>query len=80
MTIEKFDQACEIKQNIDNAYYLKFLLLNYNPKNYILETRSKKDNTKISNTVNDMPEELLAKLKQACKDYIAEQQELFEKI
>lgn len=80
MTTEKFEQACEIKQNIDNAYYLKFLLLNYNPKTYDLEIRSKKDNSKISNTVKDMPIELLDKLKQACKEYIAEQQELFEKI
>lgn len=79
MTTEKFEQACEIKKNIDEAMDLKNLLGNFKITGFSLKLCTKKDNI-MKNHVDTLPAELWVRLQQTCQRYIEEQQEIFKNL
>ena len=80
MTTEKFEQACEIKQNIDNAVEVEGLFKNFKTLHCTLEIRLKRDNSKAFNKIDTVPTDLLNKIIQDCREYIENQQNEFKNL
>ena len=80
MTTEKFEQACEIKQNIDNAVEVESLFKNFKTLHCTLEIRLKRDNSKALSKVDTMPTDLLNTIIQGCREYIENQQNEFKNL
>lgn len=79
MTTEKFEQACEIKQNIDNAMDVENLFKNFRVLPCTLETRLKSNNT-LYYKVDTIPADLLNTIIQDCREYIENQQNEFKNL
>lgn len=79
MIMEKFKQACEIMEKINEAIDLSDLLDNYKTTGFSLKLCTQKDNN-VVNHVDTIPDELWLKLKETCQNYIKEQQAKFENL
>lgn len=80
MTAEKFEQACEIKQNIDEAVDVEGLFRNFKVLHCTLEIRLKRDDSKAFNKVDTIPTDLLNTIIQDCREYIEKQQNEFKNL
>lgn len=80
MTTEKFEQACEIKQNIDDAVNVEDLFENFKTLHCTLEIRLKRDNSTAFNKVDTIPTDLLNAIIQDCQEYIENQQNEFKNL
>lgn len=72
MTAEKFEQACEIKQNIDEAMDVVTLLGSFEVLKSTLEVRLKSNNA-LYYKVDTIPEDLLNTIIKDCREYIKKQ-------
>lgn len=79
MTTEKFEQAREIKQNIDEAMDVVTLLGSFEVLKSTLEIRLKSNNT-LYYKVDTIPADLLNTLIQDCREYIEKQQNEFKNL
>lgn len=79
MTTEKFEQACEVKQNIDEAMDVVTLLGSFEVLKSTLEIRLKSNNT-LYYKVDTIPADLLNTLIQDCREYIEKQQNKFKNL
>ena len=80
MIMEKFEQACEIKQNIDNAVDVEDLFKNFKALSCTLEIRLKDDSSIVYNKVGTIPTDLLNTIIQDCREYIENQQNEFKNL
>lgn len=79
MTTEKFEQAREIKQNIDEAKDVVVLLGGFEVLKSTLEIRLNSNNA-LYYKVDTMPADLLNTLIKDCRKYIENQQNKFKNL
>lgn len=79
MTTEKFEQAREIKQNIDEAMDVVTLLGSFEVLKSTLEIRLKSNNA-LYYKVDTIPADLLNTIIQDCREYIENQQNEFKNL
>ena len=79
MTTEKFEQAREIKQNIDEAMDVVTLLGSFEVLKSTLEIRLKSNNA-LYYKVDTIPADLLNTIIQDCREYIENQQSEFKNL
>ena len=79
MITEKFEQACEIKKNIDEAMDVVTLLNRFEVLKTTLEIRLKSSNA-LYCKVDTIPADLLNIIIRGCREYIENQQNEFKNL